>query len=98
MVYTPNETDGNQFDRLGHPGSISATTLVTDDNLVAFTGSNYGYGAVMVTGSYSGTISLSGGGTIDGNTLSTGTLYEFSVSEVGGGTAPDGIYVFKRQA
>jgi len=25
-------------------------------------------------------------------------LYEFSVSEVGGGTAPDGIYVFKRQA
>ena len=90
-----------QFERLGHPGKFTATILTEDAGQTDFTGSNYGYGAIMISGSYNGTITLSDGGSIpkvaDAG-MSAGTIYELSVSKISGGaTATGGVYAFKRQ-
>ena len=37
----------SQFNRLGHPGKFTAVQIV-NNTTVNFTGSNYGYGALMV--------------------------------------------------
>ena len=86
----------NVFDRLGHPGKYTSVTTVNNAT-VDFTGSNYGYGAVVVGESSAvGTIYFSGGGTVNIAHLTVGVLYELSPSKiVESGTKA--VYVFKRQ-
>ena len=90
-----------QFERLGHPGKYTATLLTEDAGQTDFTGSNYGYGAIMISGSYNGTITLANGGAISKVAdagMSAGTIYELSVSKISGGAAATGgVYAFKRQ-
>jgi|5B_taG_2_1085324.scaffolds.fasta_scaffold109869_2 hypothetical protein len=96
ISYNNNATDQNQFDRLGHPGKYTAVQSVANTQ-VDFTGSNYGYGAVIVgESSAAGTITLSGGGSVNIAHLTVGTVYELSptkIVESGNKT----VYVFKRQ-
>ncbi len=84
------------FERLGHPGKYTAVQSVANTQ-VDFTGSNYGYGTVIVGESNAaGTITLSGGGSVNIAHLSVGTVYELSptkIVESGDKT----VYVFKRQ-
>ena len=51
----------------------------------------------MISGSYSGNIELSNGGTVSGNALAAGELVELSVYKISGGAATEAIYAFKRQ-
>lgn len=87
--------NGSQFERLGHPGRYFNVQTVQNAT-VNFTGSNYGYGAVIVESSAAGTITLSGGGSVNIAHLTAGTVYELSPSKVveSGNKA---VYVLKRQ-
>ena len=84
------------FERLGHPGKYTAVQSVKNTQ-ADFTGSNYGYGTVIVgESSAAGTITLSGGGNVNIAHLTVGTVYELSptkIVESGNKT----VYVFKRQ-
>ena len=86
----------NQFEKFGHPGKYWAVQAVKNTN-VDFTGSNFGYGTVVVgESSAAGTIFLSGGGSVNIAHLVVGTVYELSparIVESGNKT----VYVFKRQ-
>ena len=94
ISYNNNATDQNQFDRLGHPGRYTSVIKYTADQ-VDFTGSNYGYGAVIVKTEGSAVITLSGGGSIDAVDLPNDVV-ELSVAKISGGTSAE-IYVLKRQ-
>ena len=94
ISYNNNATDQNQFDRLGHPGKYTAVQSVANTQ-VDFTGSNYGYGAVIVKTEGSAVITLSGGGSIDAVDLPNDVV-ELSVAKISGGTSAE-IYVLKRQ-
>jgi hypothetical protein len=86
----------NQFEALGHPGKYYNVQTV-QNGTADFTGSNFGYGAVMVgESSAAGTITLSAGGTINIAHLTVGTLYQLSPIKIveSGNKA---VYVFKRQ-
>jgi hypothetical protein len=86
----------NQFSKFGHPGRYWNAQLVKNTT-VDFTGSNFGYGAVVVgESSAAGTISLSGGGTVNIAHLTVGTIYELSPSRIVE-SANKSVYVFKRQ-
>jgi hypothetical protein len=95
ISYINNPSEQNQFDRFGHPGRYYKVQTV-QNGTTNFTGSNYGYGALMREASSAGTITLSGGGTIDIADLTVGTIYEMSPSKIveSGNKA---VYVFKRQ-
>ena len=86
----------SQFDKLGHPGKYTKSIKFVGGQL-DLTGSNYGYGAVVVgETSAGGTISLSGGGSVNIAHLSVGVVYELSPSKIvesGNKT----VYVFKRK-
>lgn len=90
------------FERMGHPGKFSGVIVTEDTGQTDFTASNYGYGAIMISGSWNGTIELSGGGQISkaGDAgLAAGTIYELSVSKVhSGAAATGGVYAFKRSS
>lgn len=88
-------TDQNQFDRLGHPGKYKSAYAYTSGQ-VDFTGSNYGYGSIIVKTVGGATASLSDGGQIPLDHLSAGVIYDLSISQIKGGTASI-IYVLKRQ-
>ena len=83
--------DQTQFTRLGHPGRYTQVYKHTGGEFY-FTGSNYGYGAMMIgSGSVAeyikgddNFISLSGGGDIVFKDIAT-------VGTVGGGNSPNGI-------
>ena len=90
-----NQVDSDLFSRLGHPGQYYKVQIVNNAT-VNFTGSNYGYGAIMLGESgTTGTASLSGGGEVDLAKLNIKEIYEFSVAKVTC-NAKD-VYVFKRQ-
>jgi len=96
--YTYNATSSkyNPFEVLGHPGRYTSV-LTVKNTTVNFTGSNYGYGAVIVgESSAAGTISLSGGGSINIAHLTVGTIYELSPSKVVE-SGNKSVYVLKRQ-
>ena len=98
--YTIADTDNVQFERLGHPGKFTEVSVVEGAGIMEFTGSMYGYSAIIVSGSYSGDIELSDGGIIANvsDSLTNGVLYEFSIKKVSGGASTvGGVYVFKRQ-
>lgn len=80
--YDLNKTpeNANPFDSFGHPGKFHKSILATGN--VWFTGSNFGAGAVITSGSATGTIYLSNGGTINAAILATGQIHEFSVEHV----------------
>tara|TARA_R100001594_G_scaffold15481_3_gene32496 strand:+ start:3006 stop:3305 length:300 start_codon:yes stop_codon:yes gene_type:complete len=98
MVYSANETDQNQFDRLGFPGRYHSAVAVATTVTQSFSGSMYGYGAFMLGNGADNAatkIFVAGGGVIAGPDLSTETIYDISPLQVQstGGT----IFVLKRQ-
>jgi len=93
--YTYTATAASQFERLGHPGKYITSYQYTSGQ-VDFTGSNYGYGAIMVVAAGGATASLSNGGTLNLGDLTAKSVYDFSISKISGGTAAS-VYLFKRQ-
>jgi len=96
ISYINNPSEQNQFDRFGHPGKYYKVQTV-QNGTTEFTGSDYGYGAIIVgESSAAGTITLSGGGTVNIAHLTVGTIYEMSPSKIveSGNKA---VYVLKRQ-
>ncbi len=94
ISYGRNATEQNQFQRLGHPGRYYSVIKYTAGQ-TDFTGSNYGYGAVIMKTHGGAAIELSGGGSIDAVDLPNDVI-ELSVSKISGGTSAE-IYVLKRQ-
>jgi len=96
--YNPVATDKNQFDRLGFPGKYHSALKVASGATVNFTGSNYGYGAVLIgnAANVAATkIHVAGGATIDGNDLVVGTIYDITPSKIVADTGD--VFTFKRQ-
>jgi hypothetical protein len=93
--YTYTNAQVSQFERLGHPGKYTTAFQYTTGQ-VDFTGSNYGYGSVMVIAAGGATASLSNGGTVNLGDLTVKDVYDFSISRIVGGTNAS-VYVFKRQ-
>ena len=88
----------NQDERLGTPGILNKVLTTGGTGQTDFTSSNYGYGAVLVSGSYTGTIVFSEGGSISCVGLSTGVVYEFSPKKISGGVAgKGGVHAFKKR-
>lgn len=86
----------NQFEKFGHPGKYWAVQTVKNTT-VNFTGSNFGYGSVVVgESSAAGTITLSGGGSVNIAHLTVGTIYELSPLKIVE-SGNKSVYVFKRQ-
>lgn len=84
----------NQAERLGHPGRYISALKYTTGQL-DLTGSDFGYGAILVKTAGNATASLSGGGDIGLADLPNDVI-ELSVSKIYGGTGSV-VYVFKRQ-
>ena len=87
----------NDFNRFGHPGIYYRVTHHHGGQR-AFTGSFYGAGAIIVTGSGFTTkdyVKFSGGGSASLADLgkSTTDVYPFSISEVSTSAASDHVYV-----
>lgn len=81
---------------LGAPGKYHSVVTVTAGTTASFTGSQYGYGAVMLAdgAEIDGThIDTWGGGRIYGVDLAKETIYDFAVKQVAAKTK--NIYVFK---
>ena len=94
--YAPSANNGpDQFERLGHPGKYYSVLTYTTGQL-DLTGSNYGYGSVIVKTVGNTTASLSAGGIIPLGDLSAGVVYDLSVSKLTGGSSAI-IYVLKKQ-
>ena len=93
--YNINYSAYSQFDTLGHPGRYVSSQQYTAGQL-DLTGSAYGYGAIMIVAAGGATASLSGGGTINLGNLTTGVIYDLSLSKIHGGSSST-IYIFKRQ-
>ena len=92
-------TEDDKFKRFGHPGKYMGVTVIEDTTSIAFTGSNYGYGAVVTSGSAETvilqTIHLTDGGSIPAAALKLYHVHEMSVAKVTGGTT--GVtFVLKR--
>ena len=85
----------NQIETLGHPGKYYESVIVAAGSQVDFTGSRFGYSAVLLSGSYNGNITLTGGGVINGGNLSTGVIYDLSIIKAAGGST-GGIYVIRK--
>jgi len=88
-------SEKTQFTRLGHPGKYISSYQYTGGQ-VDFTGSNYGYGSIIIKTVGGATASLSDGGQIPLGDLTTGTIYDLSIRQISGGSASV-IYVFKKQ-
>ncbi len=93
--YNITNYSDSQFARLGHPGRYTTVLPYTSGQL-DLTGSNYGYGAIMVVTAGGATASLSNGGEIGLNDLTAKTIYDLSISKLTAGTNSV-IHVFKRQ-
>ena len=82
MSYWNNGTGSNNFGNKGPAGKYYAVQTVNNAT-VDFTGSNHGYGALVVgESSPTGTVTLSGGGSINLAHLTQGVVYEFDVRKV----------------
>ncbi len=98
ISYNNIATESNQFDRLGFPGRYHSAFTVASTATASFTGSNYGYGAVLVGDSANTATSkifVAGGGVIDGNDLTVGTIYDLTPEKVQ--STGGNIFVLKRQ-
>jgi len=85
----------SQFEKLGHPGRYYKAQAVADGQ-TDYTGSNYGYGAVIVKTHGSAVFHLSDGGTIPAANLTAGVVYELSLDKITAASSAV-IYVLKRQ-
>ena len=85
----------SQFEKLGHPGKYYKSLTYTSGQL-DLTGSNYGYGSIIVKTHGDATASLSDGGLIPLENLTAGVVYDLSLDAVKGGTSAV-VYVLKRQ-
>mgnify|MGYP003632192142 CR=1 FL=1 len=87
----------DQFRKYGHFGSYYGAKVFTGGEL-ALTGSNFGYGAFIRTGSnHEGNITIAGGAAIPINHFAENTFYEIAVSEISGSTVFGGqVTFFKR--
>ena len=88
----------DDFNRFGHPGKYWKVTKVNGGTQLAFTGSNYGAGAIYISGcgfTNSDYVRFSGGGSASLLDLgrSTVDIYEFSISEVSCSVTSDSVYV-----
>jgi len=88
---------GSQNDIFGFPGKYHSGITVAAGETLELTGSNYGYGALMLaTGAaVAGTRIYVGAAVIAGEDLRAGDIYELSPEKVTATT--DSIYLFKRQ-
>lgn len=89
------QNNGTDFDRLGHPGKYFQTQTVADGQ-TDYTGSNYGYGSVIVETHGSAVFHLSGGGSIPAANLAAGVVYDLSLTKITAASSAV-IYVMKRQ-
>ena len=98
LSYGNIATVQNQFQRLGFPGRYHSAKTIATTVTASFTGSDYGYGAVLI-GAGAATadtkIFVAGGGVIDGNDLVVGTIYDISPEKVQ--STGGNIFVLKRQ-
>ena len=85
----------SQFDNIGHPGKYYASKTVADGQ-TDYTGSNYGYGSVIVKTHGSAVFHLSGGGTIEAENLATGVIYDLSLAKITAASSAV-IYVMKKR-
>ena len=92
----PSGSQINPFQKYGNPGKHHSAKTWTGGQL-DLTGSNYGYGAFLISGSdVNGNISVAGGASIAINNFENGRLLEIGVSKVSGSSSPGGeVYVFK---
>ena len=91
MHETPSDYD--EFQKKGHPGKFYAATTVAN-GMTAYTGSNYGWNAVIVKTHGSAVFHLSGGGTVAATNLTAGVVYEFSLQKITAASSAV-IYVLK---
>jgi|TARA_R110001592_G_scaffold310819_1_gene585470 hypothetical protein len=91
------QTGSEQKYRLGIPGTYYAARKVAAGTTVEFTGSNYGYGAVVI-GNAANTattkIHTIEGDAFDGNDLVVGTVYEIAPQKIVANTGD--VFALKR--
>ena len=93
----PSGSQINQFEKIGLPGKYHSAKTWAGGQL-DLTGSNYGYGAFLRSGSVvDGNITVAGGATIAIANFAENTIFEIGVSQISGsGTTPGGeVYLFK---
>ena len=91
MHDTPS--DYSDFQKKGHPGRFYAVETVAD-GMTAYTGSRWGFGAVIVKTAGSAVFHLSDGGTIPAANLTEGVVYDLSLSKITAASSAT-IYVLK---
>jgi hypothetical protein len=94
-IYDSSETSGSDFDRLGDPGKYYKSQTVADGQ-TDYTGSNYGYGSVIVNTHGSAIFHLSSGGSIAAANLTAGVVYDLSLAKITAASSAT-IYVMKKQ-
>jgi len=95
MSYWNNGTGSNSFENSGISGKYHSSTTVADGQ-TDYTGSNYGYGAVMVVTHGSAVLHLQGGGSIPAANLVVKEIYDLSISKITAASSAT-IYVMKRK-
>ena len=92
----PSGSQINQFDKVGLPGQFHSAKTWTGGQL-DLTGSNYGYGGLLISGSsIDGNITVAGGATIAIANFDEKRLLSIGVSQISGSSAPGGeVYLFK---
>jgi len=91
MHESPSNYD--DFQKRGHPGKFYASTTVAD-GMTAYTGSSYGWNAVVVKTHGSAVFHLSGGGAIPAANLTAGVVYELSLKKITAASSAT-IYLLK---
>ena len=85
----------SNFEDFGHPGKYYESQTVADGQ-TDYTGSNYGFGAVIVKTHGSAVFHLSNGGTVAATNLTAGTVYDLSLAKITAASSAT-IYVLKSQ-
>ena len=87
-----------QFERIGFPGEFNSAKAWAGGQL-DLTGSNYGYGGLLISGSIiNGNITVAGGATIAIANFDEKRLLSIGVTQISGSESPGGeVYLFKRQ-
>lgn len=94
--YTDRRSDQQKnVDELGHPGTYIQSVTVAGGAQADFTGSQFGYGAVICAASSDSTITLTNGGTVAAAALIGAGVVDLSVLKVSGGSGGS-VYVLKR--
>ena len=93
--YPDNRSDQQKnIDVLGHPGKYIGSATVADGQ-TDYTGSNFGYGAVIVKTHGSAIFHLTDGGTVAATNLTAGVVYDLSLAKITAASSAV-IYVLKK--